>query len=221
MPGTGNGCRARVFTCSAIMLTVVTGVAGCGGKTDAGGSSTATSTSATALSTSAVSPTATTSSVPSTPTAPSTGNPALGINGLPDAAKQKTTDGAIAFVKYYVAVLNETGYRPKAGLLEPLATSNCKTCRNFEDSVRSRVSEGLHTDGPLYKEPGSYTVAANLTDLSTPGAHIRVKFGSPTIHEVRKDGSFEQTYPAETTKNVYLLIWSEGWRVDQVLKDAQ
>ena len=141
----------------------------------------------------------------------------MGIKGLPDAAKQKTTDGAIAFVKYYVSVLNETGYRPKAGLLEPFSSDSCVTCVNFEKSVKGRIERGWRTDGPLYQSPGRFSVVANLLDQSVPSVHVLAVHTSPTIHERTKSGEIAQTYNATTTKDVYLLKWvSNSWSIQDI-----
>ena len=216
MPGMGNGRRARVLTCSAIMLTVVTGVAGCGGKTSAGGSSTATSTSVTASSTSAASPTSTSSSVSSTPTAPATGNPALGITGLPDAAKQKTTDGAIAFVKYYVSVINEAYQFMKPGLLEPMALASCKTCDLWEQSVVDYTAKEQHTDGPIYRSGGEYYIAANLLNATPPEVHVGTKFPPTAVRLIDQGGQVVKSESVEKPEMVFLVEWTDdGWRVQK------
>ncbi|MFC6713271.1 DUF6318 family protein [Branchiibius cervicis] len=108
------------------------------------------------------------SSASSTPTVASTGNPALGINGLPDAAKQKTTDGAIAFVKYYVSVINQAYQHPQTGLLEPFALESCKTCDRWEQSVAQLVRNNQHADAAIFPEVDGTEIVADLLDLQPP-----------------------------------------------------
>ena len=213
MPGMGNARRARVLTCSAIMLTVVTGVAGCGGKTSAGGSSAAASTSVTPSPTSSSSsPSA--SSVSSTPTVAATGNPALGINGLPDAAKQKTTDGAIAFVKYYVSLINYAYQFGKPGLLEPLALDSCKTCGLWAQSVVDYSAKRQHTDGQIYRDGAEYYIAANLLSASPAEVHVGAKFLPTTVRLVDQSGAVVKTEKVEKPEMVFLVTWADGgWRV--------
>lgn len=222
MPGMGNGRRARVLTCSAIMLTVVTGVAGCGGKTSAGGSSTATSTSVTASSTSAASPTSTSSSASSTLTAPATGNPALGIKGLPDTAKQKTTDGAIAFVKYYVSVINQVGSVPSdAKLLAGMSADSCKPCSGWDAESAANARRGVRFSGNQIPLASKYDVAANLLDSTPPAVHVRGYFGAGTYDEVRTDGTLIEKHDVDPLRVVFLLQWTGGgWITQNVQRDS-
>lgn len=220
MLGTGNGRCVRALTCSAIMLTVVTGVAGCGGKTSAGGSSVATSTPATASSTPAASPTSIVSSASSTPTVASTGNPALGINGLPDAAQQKTTDGAIAFVKYYVAVVNFAGSKPQLGLVKGLSLDTCDTCERWESSAAYFVQHGQRIVGDQLPRGAGWDVRANLLDQSPPAAHIAVSFASADI-PIRSANGSQTTQRVDSAVEVFLLRWTgTGWLVSDVQRDV-
>lgn len=231
MSGARDSGRRRwqvVVAAAVLSLGSVAGVAGCGGSTGSGGPSNATSTPVT-TSTSGSGGSGPSPSSPGSPSvstapvsspassAPVAGNPALGIKGLPEAAKAKTTDGAIAFVKFYVDVLNETGYRPRVGLLEPMAGTACSSCANFQNSVKGRVERGWHTDGPLYKAPGQYEIAADLLGQNPPAVHVRAIHTSPTVHERTSSGAIAQTYDATTTRDVYLLAWQTGqWKIQEI-----
>ena len=210
----GNDRWTSVLTrgaSSAIVLIVVAGVAGCGGTTSAGGSSGATSTSVT-TSSSSVSSSSPTSSVSSTPTAAPTGNPALGIKGLPDAAKQKTTDGAIAFVKYYVSVINYSYQHPQVGLLEPFALDSCKTCDRWEQSVQYLVNHRQHLDTDVYAHPTRYYLAAN--SIGTGRVDVGASFDPNVIHWLDESGSPVRTENAAKQDMVLPLEWqSGGWTV--------
>lgn len=217
MLGTGNGRCVRALTCSAIMLTVVTGVAGCGGKTGAGGSSVATSTPATASSTPAASPTSTVSSASSTPTVASTGNPALGINGLPDAAKQKTTDGAIAFVKYYLEVVNTAYSTPDDTLIAPLSDSGCKVCAAWATSVKTFAAQKAKTSGRIYIGISQPTIVANLLADQPAEVHVQCVVDVAAAKVVDPSGKVLQASKASSSGRVFLLRWvDDGWQTLQV-----
>ena len=92
------------------------------------------------------SPTPTTSSATSTtPTASTTSTAAIDPN-IPPAAKAQTTDGAIAFTKYYYTLINQAWTKPQSGLLTPGSTANCKTCQGFEEDAARYVRGGTHYD---------------------------------------------------------------------------
>lgn len=138
----------------------------------------------------------------------------MGVKGLPDAAKQKTTDGAIAFVKYYVSVINEAYQFQKPGLLEPMALASCKTCDLWEQSVVDYSAKGEHTDGPVYRSGGKFYIAANLLDLSPASVHVGSKFPSVDVRLVDKSGRVVKTETADKPEMVFPVVWTnDGWRI--------
>lgn len=222
MPGKGNGRCVRVLTCGAIMLTVVTGVAGCGGKTNAGGSSAATSPSVTTSNTSAPPSTSASSTVSSTPTAASTGSPALGIKGLPDAAKQKTTDGAIAFVKYYLQVVNRAGTNPSGQrVVATMSLPGCNVCSGWDDSSIDAFSAGTHIVGDQLPAATAYSVAANLLSSQPPQVHVRGQFPEGNFQIVNNTSGSTKVEHNQAINVVFLVEWTEqGWKVAKVQQDA-
>ncbi|KYH45774.1 hypothetical protein AZH51_08765 [Branchiibius sp. NY16-3462-2] len=212
-----------MLTSSAIMLTVVTGVAGCGGKTGAGGSSAATSTSVTssASSSSSSAPSSSVStastSPSSTPTAAATGNPALGINGLPDAAKQKTTDGAIAFVNYYLRVVNAAYSTPDDTLISPLSDAGCKVCTAWATSVEDFAAKGAKTSGPIYLGLSKTTIVANLLGDKPAEVHVGALVDVAAAKVVDPSGKVLESSTASNSGRVFLLRWANsGWQMLQV-----
>ena len=138
----------------------------------------------------------------------------MGIKGLPDAAKQKTTDGAIAFVKYYVSVINEAYQFQKPGLLEPMSLSTCKTCDLWEQSVVDYSAEGEHTDGPIYGASGEFYLAANLLDSSPASVHVGARFPAVNVHLLDKNGRVIKTETANKLEMVFPAVWTgDGWRI--------
>lgn len=202
------------------MLTVVTGVAGCGGKTSAGGSSAAASPSVTPSPTSSSSsPSA--SSVSSTPIVAATGNPALGINGLPDAAKQKTTDGAIAFVKYYLQVVNVAYSTPDDSLIPPLSSSGCKVCTAWSSSVESFAAKKAKTSGPIYLGLSKPTIVANLLKDQPAEVHVGGTVDVAAAKVVDPAGTVLQSSGASNSGRVFLLEWAnDSWKMLQVERQS-
>lgn len=143
------------------------------------------------------------------------GNPALGIKGLPDAAKQKTTAGAIAFVKFYVDVINTAYQESRPGILEPLALSSCKTCDLWEQSVVTYSGKGQRADGPIYRNGGFY-VAADLLANTPASVHVGAKFASTIVRLVDAEGTVVKTESASEPKMVFPVVWtSSGWRIEK------
>ncbi|PWJ24532.1 hypothetical protein ATK17_0624 [Branchiibius hedensis] len=144
----------------------------------------------------------------------------MGIKGLPDAAKQKTTDGAIAFVKYYVAVVNYAGSKPQTGLVKSLSLDTCETCDRWESSAAYFAQHDQKIVGDQLPGGTGWDVKADLIDQSPPAAHIGVAFKAADVPIKSADGSQTSQHVAAAVE-VFLLRWTEsGWLVSDVQRDV-
>ncbi|WP_148043376.1 hypothetical protein [Flexivirga caeni] len=134
---------------------------------------------------------------------------AAGAPGVPEPARQHTKAGAIAFAEHYIGLINSVGQEPKVGVLEPLALASCKSCDNFEGTIKYFVAHKQRFDGPQYKIKKS-----NVTGYSEIATFIRVEASEPAVSIVAASGSNVKRYP-EVLKSVsiFRLDWRSGWRV--------
>ncbi|HWC22735.1 MAG TPA: DUF6318 family protein [Flexivirga sp.] len=146
------------------------------------------------------------SSSASTKAAPMPHRRAAGAQRVPEQARQHTTAGAVAFARHYWDTVNRTAVRPKVGELDKLASSSCKTCRNFAETVRTNVENGWRFDGPegtiAAAEPRGESVWMKINPID--GALVN-----------QNTGALVKDYPTdEPYVWVFSLEWtSQGWKV--------
>lgn len=184
-------------------LLGVLAASGCGG----GSGDDAATTQATSAATSAAPSTSTrsTSSLPTTSSTPTASSTAAGAPGVPEPARQHTKAGAVAFSRYYWDVVNRTAVSPTVGLLEPLASDSCKTCRNFANTVRINVKNDQHFSGP----EGRITKAEWRMD----GPWLFVQPSQVRLID-NETGKVIKKYPKESPYIwVVSLEWANGWQI--------
>lgn len=203
-----NGDRSPAVVRLALGCVVgMTLLAGCDGGSDV--PSTPASTTA-----SAPTPAATTSSAP-TSTAPTsaTGTAYVPVKpAFPAAAKKQTLKSAEAFVKYFYELVNYAYAKPEAGLLGPLGTAACETCKNYEKIAADLVAENQRYAGPMvtFKRVSFSTVDVKdpwiIFNGEQPGSHIVDAHGK-TVYVSKK-------VPLHIR---LVLAWtSKGWRIQEL-----
>lgn len=154
----------RTFAVGAVVAVGLLGgsLSGCGGTTDAGPPP---------------SPSATPSTSPSaspSPTAPV----------MPDAARENTKAGAVAFVRHYVDLINHaqaTGDTKALAAVEDRGCDSCRSGRRYLDSV---YENGRITGGAWSLS----TVLGTVRNPATDGYNVDVvvRFGPQVIHRKGK-----------------------------------
>ncbi|GAA3668085.1 hypothetical protein FB459_1395 [Yimella lutea] len=179
---------------------------GCGGGSPAAKSSPPSSTT-----TSAASPTTSkTTSTSATPTSQTSNATYAGAPGVPEAAKHKTDAGAIAFAKHYLETVNKVGQKPNAGVLEPLATPSCKTCKNQQRTVNKLIAEKATFSGPQF-------VIGDAAKLPGPQTVVGVVVGQPATQIVNGTGTvLHESEDEGRAQAVLELRWASGWRVAEL-----
>ncbi|TWE10305.1 DUF6318 family protein [Rudaeicoccus suwonensis] len=191
---------------AGVAIVGLVGVAGCGGSSsETAGSSVPVITAASK----ATSPSASASA------SPSSSGTAAGAPGVPEAARQHTEAGAKAFAKHYVDLINETGLRPRTGVLEPLALDSCKTCANYEGNVASLQKDGERNSAPA----ASFHYAARLPFES--GMVIEAVVDQNAINVLNAKDVVVNKYPFEKNLGlVFYLSWTEtGWKCSAIKID--
>lgn len=209
------------------VLAAVSALTACGGGATNADSSTATGASSGSSATPPASTPAASLTTTSSPNATSTattasGNTAsgggsagadvAGAPGVPEAARHHNYDGAVAFARHYVDMINETGMHPKVGVLEPLALSGCKTCSGLAQNVADLTKSGSTYSGP------------QLGHIKP----VRMVAGPPTVVGMTAEqlpltisGPSPTSLPGDPHLGfVFTLEWTTGgWRVARIQAD--
>jgi hypothetical protein len=152
-------------------------------------------------------------------TTPTTAAPsATGLTApvLPEAAKENTAVGAKAFVRYW---FEATTYAMKTGDTGPLAEASspeCATCTNLVTGLEKIYSAGNRNVG------GGWIVDEIAPDprQEKPARRFQVVVNQPAQHLVDSDGTVTDRDPKARYVFALTARWSDGWRIDEVVKLA-
>lgn len=201
--------RGKLYAVSLAAAAMVA-VAGCTGDARPAVTSPTTPPAASSSPSSA----STTSSGTSTTPTTSASTTATADPNVPEAAKAQSLNGAVAFSKYYYALINQAWTKPQAGLLPPHSTPNCKTCQGFEEDAARYVREGLHYD----KTPLE-VLQVSPYGPATPGDKQLL---AVTAHQVPArvvDPSGKSVEEIKDVQGVFVIDvrWSGGaWKFDSI-----
>jgi len=122
-------------------------------------------------------PAPTTSSASVTPSPSASASPSPSPTpSVPAAAQAHTKAGAVAFVRFYIDLVNEGAKNPREGLLAPHSDADCVACQNLERSIRAYLDAGHHARSdvlgiekqvPLGESDGLFRLRVTITDLPT------------------------------------------------------
>lgn len=149
-----------VFVTVVVVGLVVGLVGGCGGTPDA---SPPTSPSPSASRTASA-----------TPTAPV----------MPDAARENTKAGAVAFVKFYIAAFNHAQATGDVSTLKKLGANGCVSCNGVVRTIAATYRRGGHAEG------GDWFVTGHEAVPSVRGTwevDIAGKFKPSTVYSRASD----------------------------------
>lgn len=183
---------------AAAALALCLSVAGC---TDDDGSPTSTTSS----------PPSTGSSTDPTDTTPTTTGTADEPPVLPDAAKQKTTAGAKAFVSYFAEVVNYAYGELEAPVLRDVSAADCAVCKLLIRDVRDLVKNGGSQTGGQWSVH-SVAPVGHFETSHLLVAEIRVAKGQ--IQDSSE--ATPQPIPAATVVDQFKLVWHGKWLVQDV-----
>lgn len=143
------------------------------------------------------------------PTRSATPSPTSSEPVLPEAAKQHTREGADAFARHFMAVLNYAVATGDVRQLKALSGPTCKSCANFVKTIDGVYPEGKLVGGQAtIIEP---TKTPPLMEGVIPATHI--DFVRSTQQHVL-DGKILETVPEVRSKWIVSLKWADhGWHV--------
>jgi len=137
-------------------------------------------------------PSPSTSPTPSASSTPTSSAPAM-----PDAAKANTKAGAIAFVKYYVGLINYAQATGDVRALRAAEDGHCQSCEQARDGVRKLYESGGSISG------GDWSVeSANAVPNAAIGGWVvdlNISYRSQTV-------SYGSAQPDKTNKAGRMLI---------------
>ncbi len=132
-------------------------------------------------------------------------------------ADAPTAEGAEAFARYWIDVLNVAFATLDPGQLQAMSEPTCKTCSNYAGSLRASAR-----DGEVY-EGGRYRV---LSVVSAPvagrSARVLLTYSTPKLVVRNRAGDVIDTVPRSkrSTLVIDLLRRDEGWRVKEAARYA-
>ena len=187
----------RRWYAAGLGAVVLLALGACTGEGEDPGTSPSSSSSSTTSSTSTGTPTT------GSPTTTATVTPA----DLPPEARKHTPEGAAAFVKYYLAQINEAWTTPKAGLLPPLSDEGCLSCQGFE-----KTAQELAAEGHRYKStPSSFDSITPVPGAPAGKQYVRVLGTQHRVDIVDTQGQVVSTDSKKEISATVLTVW-EGDR---------
>ena len=131
---------------------------------------------------------------------------------FPAAARERTDDGTEAFVRYFFELADYAFTKPEGGLLAPLGTENCKTCRRIDKEAKALFANGRRYQSSLLhiKSVTNVKPSADAPWCILNGTQFAVDIVEP-------DGRLTPASPGQMINFRVELVWSPaGWRVDKV-----
>lgn len=188
-----------IATSAALAL----GASGCTGKE---ADPTSTRTSATSMTSSATSTTSSSTSTTASSTSSSTTTYVPVKPTLPAAAKEHTDAGAVAFVKYYLDVVNYAWTKPDPDMIEPISLKKCSSCGNYATVAEKLASAREHYVGPVLESKKLLHVVTVGQETNVVGD---VRLFASEIED--KNGRRRQAQQAELLRLGFELAWEGSW----------
>ncbi len=183
------------------VTAVVAGLslAGCNGGGDDPPTNTSVSTTASS-STSTRTTSATTTAPPTTTTA---------STGIPDAAKQKTKEGAEAFLTYFFSEVNRSWMTPDPSALANMCAPQSQACDAYKRGADTLLARKQRfQDPPMTVDSLTWIQGAAETHVFDLRAH------ADRARIVNASGAVVQTVKAKQLQSECTVIWLNGrWRI--------
>ncbi len=151
----------------------------------------------------------TASSRPSSSTATtSTRPPAV----MPNAARQKTKDGAKAFTIFFWSQFNRSNTEPNPTLLPPLSTDTCAPCVAYTAGAQALQDRSQRYDDPPFR------ITKVTTDtVKGDTATVITEADQQAVPVVDAQGNTAATATARDLRFLVTVTWNgTGWRVGNI-----
>lgn len=191
---------------AAVLTVGVLALAGCNGGGEEAKSPSPTGT------TSASSPSASASSSPSASASPSSST----ASAVPSEAKQRTEDGAIAFLEFYFDQVNE-GYQNPATPPDLFAYADkaCVACKNALAGIAEYKSGGWSVQSNLLE----MSEAKLATAVTEPKVIVNFTLSEQKVALYENGEPTDQTTDAASGKRAAALRWvNDSWQLFDIEK---
>ncbi|WP_345205699.1 DUF6318 family protein [Fodinibacter luteus] len=160
---------------------------------------------------SAASPTLSATSASPSPTA--TPSPSASeADGVPAAAREKTEEGAEAFVRHFMVEASKAWTVPDPALIERHATDKCGACADL-----ASVARDLEADGHRYDTDPISLEELTLLRESSDGYAFDAQLLENEVDVVTLSGTVVESFPERAITRAIAVKWEEGrWRLDGI-----
>ena len=148
------------------------------------------------------------------PTATWTPSPVDVLAQLPPAAKERTTQGAEAFVRHYIDSLNALGQNPQTGQITQLCRPKVEACANPERAISDMAQSRTRFEAPVYDLRAIGSVAIDPEDLT--GVFVETKTDARPRSLLNENRSTKTSYPSQGPDySGFTVVWAEGrWYIN-------
>lgn len=156
-----------------------------------------------------------TASTSANPPGPSTTTPTPTgpYDPIPEAARQHTNDGAVAFATFWVEQVDHAFQAPNPGAISRLCTPEAQLCQTIEDSNQNLSATGHHSTSSVWsieRHSVRAPAVANATQVQLTLHHKPYQIADST-------GKVVKTYGEKYSDILFTLTWiSGGWMVTQL-----
>ncbi|MEI2777905.1 MAG: DUF6318 family protein [Tetrasphaera sp.] len=127
---------------------------------------------------------------------------------FPAAAKKHTDAGAVAFVRYYLNVLDYAWSAPNPDILDGLATQDCELCAKLVQTATDSTKGGEKSTGPVLSV-GKVFVVSSTPDLT----HLACDLNLHPVSYLDRAGKVVYKETAKTLRWAAQVVWQDGWKV--------
>lgn len=188
----GRMTGARAIGVVAVLVGVAASASGCESASDPP------ATASSSVSAGPASPSASTSAS-ATPSPSET-------SSIPAAAREKTPEGAEAFVKYFMERVNVAWTAPATGLIAADSTDDCKFCATTEETAKWLVEH----EQRYSKEPVTVTRVDALTGAPEGQIYLAATVVQNASDIVTQSGSVTSTEQRKVLERNVALKWADG-----------
>lgn len=132
---------------------------------------------------------------------------------VPEAARQHTNEGAIAFAFYFIDQMNKGYQHPQANILSRLCLPTSNLCTKLQADIDSLSSDKRRSNARVGEIRGQEIIPVDVPDSLSVGLHYYVASYSIIDEEGKTTRTQEATYfPFEL-----VLKWrGDGWLVQNI-----
>lgn len=139
--------------------------------------------------------------------------PEVRFDPIPEAARQHTNEGAIAFALFFVDQSHKGLAEPHAGILARLCKPTSKMCASMESEIASYEKNSWHADRPIGVVHGQRLVSSPDPEVTA----VLVQYEIASFNIVDSSGSVQKSSQGKYFPLEFRLTWqNDGWLVDSI-----